>query len=46
MLSSIHAAGRSPAYSSIASTFQCEEPNTARPSKVRQGRSEKGSSSR
>jgi hypothetical protein len=46
MLSSIQAAGRSAAYSSIASTFQCDEPNTARPSNVRQGRSRNGSSSR
>ena len=43
MLSSSQAAGRSPAYSSIASTFQCAEPNTARPSKTRAGRSRKGS---
>ena len=43
MLSSIQAAGRSPAYSSIASSFQWAEPNTARPSKVRKGRSRNGS---
>ena len=36
--SSIQAAGRSPAYSVIASSFQCAVPKTARPSKVRTGR--------
>ena len=41
-LSSIQAAGRSPAYSSIASTFQCAEPKTARPWKVRRGELEAG----
>ena len=42
-LSSIQAAGRPAAYSSIASSFQWAEPNTARPSKVRTGSSLNGS---
>ena len=38
--------GGLPAYSSIASSFQCAVPNTARPSKVRTGSSSSGRSSR
>ena len=38
-MASIHANGRSPAYSPIASSFQCAEPNLARPSKLRYGSS-------
>ena len=37
--SSIQASGRSPAYSSSASSFQCAVPNRARPPKVSTGRS-------
>ena len=40
--SSIQAAGRSPAYSSIALSFQCAVPKTARPSNVRYGSSSLG----
>ena len=41
-LSSIQAAGRSPAYASIALTFQCVEPNEAVPPNSRQGRLSNG----